>query len=190
MPTRTMADIAAIEDVPLADRRLPESTYAALLASATRTPALVLSHGERLRPAAHMDVQGARGGGDTCGQRLSRPRRHRRASGCIRVAELARNPFHDLGWGGGWRCSSAQSLTRAGADRQALTRRPNPCARDVGARPRCGPVEEALGRAYRSARPQIRRLGQSGVLPRGHGHPANPRPRRTPAGQRFRLRHH
>ena len=38
MPTSTMADIAAIEDVPLADRRLPESTYAALLASAARTP--------------------------------------------------------------------------------------------------------------------------------------------------------
>jgi fatty-acyl-CoA synthase len=33
-----MADIAAIEHVPLADRRLPESTYAALVASAARTP--------------------------------------------------------------------------------------------------------------------------------------------------------
>jgi hypothetical protein len=38
MPTRTMSDITAIEAVPLADRRLPENTYAALFASAARTP--------------------------------------------------------------------------------------------------------------------------------------------------------
>ena len=38
MAVRDLADIAAIEAVPLSERALPESTYAALVASAKRTP--------------------------------------------------------------------------------------------------------------------------------------------------------
>jgi fatty-acyl-CoA synthase len=38
MTTRAISNIAAIEQVPLADWRLPESTFAALLSSAARTP--------------------------------------------------------------------------------------------------------------------------------------------------------
>ena len=38
MAVRNLSDIAAIEAVPLIERDLPESTYAALVASAKRTP--------------------------------------------------------------------------------------------------------------------------------------------------------
>ena len=38
MAVRSLSDIAAIEAVPLTERGLPESTYAALVASAKRTP--------------------------------------------------------------------------------------------------------------------------------------------------------
>ena|SRR5271166_5599859 len=38
MAVRDLIDIAAIEAVPLSERALPESTYAALVASAKRTP--------------------------------------------------------------------------------------------------------------------------------------------------------
>ena len=38
MAVRSLSDIAAIEAVPLIERDLPESTYAALVASAKRTP--------------------------------------------------------------------------------------------------------------------------------------------------------
>ena len=38
MPICNISDIEAIEAVPLAERRLPESTYSALSASAKRTP--------------------------------------------------------------------------------------------------------------------------------------------------------
>src|SRR5208337_1900914 len=38
MAVRDLTDIAAIEAVPLSERALPESTYAALVASAKRTP--------------------------------------------------------------------------------------------------------------------------------------------------------
>src|SRR5271166_7103647 len=38
MPIRNISDIEAIEAVPLVERRLPESTYSALSASAKRTP--------------------------------------------------------------------------------------------------------------------------------------------------------
>jgi hypothetical protein len=38
MAVRNLSDIAAIEAVPLIERNLPQSTYAALVASAKRTP--------------------------------------------------------------------------------------------------------------------------------------------------------
>ena len=38
MAVRSLSDIAAIEAVPLIERDLPQSTYAALVASAKRTP--------------------------------------------------------------------------------------------------------------------------------------------------------
>ncbi len=38
MAVRSLSDIAAIEAAPLIERGLPESTYAALIASAKRTP--------------------------------------------------------------------------------------------------------------------------------------------------------
>lgn len=38
MAVKSLSDIAAIEAVPLIERGLPESTYAALVASAKRTP--------------------------------------------------------------------------------------------------------------------------------------------------------
>ena len=106
MAIRNLSDIAAIETVPLAERGLPQSSYAALASSAKRTPdAKALSFflsADRL-DATHVWTYAELLGEVT---RAANDLRSRyRSSRRVCSAEFAGDPLYDLGRRGRRRCA-------------------------------------------------------------------------------------
>ena len=116
MPIRTVADIEAFEAQPLAERALPQSTYEALAATASRTPRasalsffLTADTYKRAFTWTYRELLAD----ITRAAKLSCFRCRCGTSGCFRVAEPARNAFYDLGRRSGRRRVRDQPLAGA-----------------------------------------------------------------------------